>query len=167
VSTWRNSLTFMTLPLREGVRAVVLDDDDRVLLVHFQFPTWTLWATPGGGVESDETLETAIRRELHEEVGLRDVELGPVIWERTHEFPFAVFSGQHEKFFLVRTSTSLLQPLLSQEELLAEHVTASRWWSVEEIREATDELFAPRQLATLLESLIAHGAPEEVVDTGV
>lgn len=146
---------------------MVLDDDDRVLLVHFQFPTWTLWATPGGGVESDETLETAIRRELLEEVGLRDVELGPIIWERTHEFPFAVFSGQHEKFFLVRTSTSAVEPLLSKEELLAEHVTASRWWSVQEIREERDELFAPRDLASLLESLIMDGAPEAVIDTGV
>lgn len=146
---------------------MVLDDDDHILLVHFQFPNWTMWATPGGGVESGETLETAIRRELHEEVGLRDVELGPVIWERTHVFPFAVFSGQYEKFFLVRTSTSAIEPLLSQEELLAEHVTASRWWSVQEIREASDELFAPRDLASLLESLLTDGAPEEVVDTGV
>jgi len=81
-----------------------VDDDDRVLLVHFQFPEWTLWATPGGESNRGESLEVAIRRELKEEVGLVDVELGPVIWERTHEFEFAEYSGQHEKFFLVHTS---------------------------------------------------------------
>jgi 8-oxo-dGTP diphosphatase len=156
----------MTLPLREGVRAVVLDDDDRILLVHFQFPDWTLWATPGGGVEPGESLEVAIRRELHEEVGLVNVELGPIIWERTHVFPFAEFSGQHEKFFLVRTSTNVINPSFSKEELLAERLTAARWWSVREIREASDELFAPRQIASLLETLLIEGLPGEIIDTG-
>jgi ADP-ribose pyrophosphatase YjhB (NUDIX family) len=156
----------MVLPLREGVRAVVLDDDDRILLVHFQFPDWTLWATPGGGVEPGETLDVAIRRELLEEVGLVDVELGPIIWERTHIFPFAEFSGQREKFFLVRTSTNVISPSFSQQELLAERLTAARWWSVQEIREASDERFAPRQLASLLETLLRQGPPGELVDTG-
>ena len=156
----------MVLPLREGVRAVVLDDDDRVLLVHFQFPDWTLWATPGGGVEPGETLDVAIRRELLEEVGLVDVELGPIIWERTHIFPFAEFSGQHERFFLVRTSTNVISPSFSQQELLAERLTVARWWSVQEIREASDERFAPRQLASLLETLLRQGPPGELVDTG-
>ena len=145
----------------------MLDDDDRILLVHFEFPDWTLWATPGGGVEPGETLETAIRRELLEEVGLVDVDLGPVIWERTHVFPFAEFSGQYEKFFLIRTSTSVINPSFSQQELLAERLTASRWWTVQEIREARDELMAPRQLASLLEMLLTEGPPSEVVDTGV
>jgi 8-oxo-dGTP diphosphatase len=157
----------MSLPLRQGVRAVVLDDNDRILLVHFEFPDWTLWATPGGGIESDESLEAAIRRELREEVGLVDVDLGPIIWERTHVFPFAEFSGQYEKIFFVRTSTSEINPAFSQQELLAERLTASRWWTLNEIRQATDELFAPRDLALLLETLIEQGPPSEVVTVGV
>ena len=144
-----------------------MDDDDRVLLMHFQFPEWTLWATPGGGVEPGESLEVAIRRELKEEVGLVDVELGPVIWERTHEFEFAEYSGQHEKFFLVHTSTDVIAPTFSKQELLAERLTGSRWWTVREIREASDEQFAPRRLAALLETLLKNGPPETVIDTGV
>jgi 8-oxo-dGTP diphosphatase len=144
----------------------VVDDDDRILLVHFEFSDWTGWATPGGGVEPGESLETAIRRELHEEVGLVDVDLGPIIWERTHIFAFADFSGQYEKFFFVHTSTSDINPSFSQEELLAERLTASRWWTVSEIR-ASDEQFAPRDLATLLETLLAQGPPSDVVIVGV
>jgi len=77
----------MALNLRRAVRAVVMDDADRVLLVRFELPDSALWAMPGGGVDDGESPEMAIRRELCEEVGLRDVELGPVIWKRTHVFP--------------------------------------------------------------------------------
>src|SRR5215216_2278932 len=42
------------LPLRPAVRALVLDPADRVLLVRFQWPDKTVWAPPGGGIESGE-----------------------------------------------------------------------------------------------------------------
>jgi hypothetical protein len=65
--------------------------------------------------------ELAIKREPIEEVGLIDVELDPVIWERTHEFPSSEsFGGQHETLFLVRTQQSVLEPSFSQAELSEE-----------------------------------------------
>jgi hypothetical protein len=41
-----------------------------------------------------------------------------------------------------------------------------RWWSAEEI-EASDEVFAPRALATLLRDLLREGPPPEPFDAGV
>jgi ADP-ribose pyrophosphatase YjhB (NUDIX family) len=61
VSTTR-SATF-----RIGVYAVIFDQE-RVLLAHRRDIDW--WNLPGGGMEPDETVEEAMRREVREETGL-------------------------------------------------------------------------------------------------
>jgi ADP-ribose pyrophosphatase YjhB (NUDIX family) len=112
------------LPWREAVRAIVVDPDDRVLLVHFDFG---VWAPPGGGLQHDETHEQALRRELAEELGLDDVELGPWMWSREHAFDtMPGYCGQRERIYLVRTARFEPRP---RTDLGAEHVIDLRWWA--------------------------------------
>lgn len=48
-----------------GVRAVVLDADGKVFLIHHTYVSG--WQLPGGGVEVEETMLEALERELMEE----------------------------------------------------------------------------------------------------
>ena len=154
--------------LRQAARAVLLDPDDRILLVRFQFPDVAVWGTPGGGVDPDETHEQAIVRELAEEAGLEDVVLGPWIWTREHVIPFldGNWDGQVERFVLVRTARFEPVPRFTPEQLAAEYVTGIRWWTQEELA-ASDEVFAPRRLPELVAALLRDGPPGEPVDVGV
>ncbi|HEY7627436.1 MAG TPA: NUDIX domain-containing protein [Ilumatobacteraceae bacterium] len=156
------------LRIRDAARALLIDPDDRVLLVRFEFPTATRWALPGGGVEDGESHIEALRRELEEEVGLVDVEIGPQVWHRLHIVPFlnGQFDGQREKIHLVRCAAFVPQPRLSWAQLNAEFVHEIRWWSLPEIA-ASDAHFVPRELHTLVGALLRDGPPTEPVDVSV
>ena len=60
--------------IRLAPRAVVLDEDDRVLLVRFGSTGRVFWATPGGGIEVEQQCEVGIevtgRRRVHETYGV-------------------------------------------------------------------------------------------------
>lgn len=61
--------------LTVDVVVFALDEDDlKVMLIQRDLPPFEgQWALPGGFVQIDETLDTAARRELEEETGLRDI----------------------------------------------------------------------------------------------
>jgi ADP-ribose pyrophosphatase YjhB (NUDIX family) len=149
-------------PLREAVRAIVADPDGRVVLMRYA-STPPVWATPGGGAEPDESDEEVIRRELAEELGLDEFELGPCVWVREHEFEMQNHRGQRERIHLVRVEAFEPAPRV---DLAAEWVTEVRWWTVEEI-EASDEIFSPRRLGRLLRELFENGPASEPLDVGV
>jgi ADP-ribose pyrophosphatase YjhB (NUDIX family) len=166
----RGTTTVSELRIRPAARAVLLDPDDRILLVRFEFPARRVWATVGGGIEPGETAEDAIRRELEEEAGLTEFELGPAVWTRLHVIPFigGAWDGQQEQYHLVRTPAFEPHPRLSWEQLNREYVFELRWWTVEELEEAAPETsFAPTQLPELLRMLLRDGPPTEPLDVGV
>ena len=59
------------MDLRVAAYAVIVDEDDRVLLAHWNEGRRGAWTMPGGGLEPGEEPERAARREVREETGYR------------------------------------------------------------------------------------------------
>lgn len=156
------------LRIREAVRAVLLDEADRILLVRFEFPGASRWALPGGGIEVGETAADALRRELAEELGLTDPPIGPVVWTRLHIVPFVngQFDGQREIVHLVRTAGFEPRPQLDWVRLNAEYLFELRWWTLPEIERSAAH-FVPEHLAGHLADLLRDGPPPQPLDVGV
>ncbi|MFF7969114.1 NUDIX hydrolase [Streptomyces sp. NPDC007903] len=147
--------------LRKVARVVLLDPADRVLLLHGHEPDdpaddW--WFTPGGGVEGAETREQAALRELVEETGITEVELGPVLWRRRCSFPFAGRRWDQDEWYYLARTTQTVTAALGLTELERRSVTGARWWTCRELERAHETVY-PTRLAGLLRTLLDEGPP--------
>ncbi|QDB79374.1 NUDIX domain-containing protein [Georgenia wutianyii] len=161
------------IPFRAAARVVVLDPDDRVLLVRGHDSGQTSrswWFTVGGGLEPGEDARAGAVRELREETGLRvgpdDLE-GPVL-VRSAVFDFArVTCRQDEEFFLARVSETSLD-VTGWTELEREVVDELRWWELDDLDAAVaaGTVVYPAGLAALVRRLAAgwDGSVESVVE---
>jgi double-stranded uracil-DNA glycosylase len=118
------------LPRRETVRAAVIDERRRLLLLRYGDEYGDGWITPGGGREQGERDEQTLRRELAEEVGLLDFELGPLLWELdgwTLDEPG--FGSFLSRVYLVRVGNFEPPHLTEAREL--------RWFSLADLQTVT------------------------------
>jgi ADP-ribose pyrophosphatase YjhB (NUDIX family) len=147
--------------LRFASRLLVLDESNRLLLIHAILPDAEYWGTPGGGLESQETFEAAALRELHEETGIAVPELGPCVWIKNKPGGQPGFRAE-EHYFVVRIEA----PILTEEYMDdAERLTFRefRWWTIEEIQSVAVNQFIPRELPLLLPAILAGEYPSPPV----
>jgi 8-oxo-dGTP pyrophosphatase MutT (NUDIX family) len=156
----------MTVNFRLAVRGLIIDDAGYVLLVRLVFPEGAFWVLPGGGIDTDEDIKDALRRELREETGLAEPIIGAHVWNRLHEFNLVdtdgvQWQGQRESVFLIHTQRFAVNPSLTDQQLRTENLYEHRWWSVDEIASYTgSDKFAPRDIHSLVQEIVEHGPPD-------
>ena len=102
---------FKNLPLRLGVGIVLLNPDNKVFVGKRIDNPVNFWQLPQGGVDKNEGLLCAAKRELKEETGVESVKLIKQIdnW-LTYELPKNLlgkiwkgkYRGQKQKWFIIR-----------------------------------------------------------------
>ena len=100
-----------TLPLRLGVGAIVLNNKNRVFVGKRKDNPVDKWQMPQGGVNEGEKLIDAMKRELEEETGIKNIKILKEIngWSE-YELPKYLlgkiwrgkYRGQKQKWFIVR-----------------------------------------------------------------
>ena len=136
---------------RRAARMVLLDSEGRVLLFRAN-PAMDpdgrgSWYLPGGGIRPRESPEHAARRELREETGIGDVELGQVIAQRAG-VRFRLRGRvvvQDEWYVLGRVAAPRVGPGRGHDGE-RDPIAGHRWWSLAELDEL-DLVVSPPDLA--------------------
>ena len=145
------------LMVRHAGRVVLLDPDDRVLLMRYDddSPNGVHWSTPGGGLNQGEDYRSGALRELAEETGWTDIALAGELHRRTVLMEYGGrIVRQHERLYLARTG--LRQRAISgvDEMHASDGIAAWRWWTLAEVDAAAEPVW-PSGLAALIRAALA------------
>lgn len=102
------------MDMRVAAYAVVLDDEGRLLLAHWNEGRRSAWTMPGGGLEPGEDPERAARREVKEETGYR-VEIDELLGIHSRVIPASR-----------RMAEGATEPLHALRIIYRAHVTGGR-----------------------------------------
>ncbi len=150
-------------PRRPTARVLLLDRDDRILLLRGRLPgradSVASWFTVGGALEPGESFQEAAAREIVEETGMTGFELGPVVWlrEGVLEIPHPTYFV--EQYIVARCEAGALSRAgwNADEQALIEDM---RWWTLGQLAATEDQVFPPG-LAQRLAAVLAGVFPTE------
>ena len=160
------------MQVRPTVRVLLLDPEDRLLLFRGRLPaepdSAPFWFTCGGGVEAGETVEASALREIFEETGIADADLGPAVWRSEGVMP-GIDAGDpprlfQETFVVARCAGGALARD-GWTELENRFMDDARWWTLAEIAGSAEVIY-PKGLAGLLPDVLARRWPAEPITIG-
>jgi ADP-ribose pyrophosphatase YjhB (NUDIX family) len=149
--------------IRPAGRVVLLDPDNRVLLMRYDDPppNGVHWSTPGGGLNPGEDFKEGAARELAEETGWHNIVLLGEIhrWTHTMEYDDAIVR-QAERFFLARTDRPQRQITGVEAMHKSDGIARWRWWALDEVDNTNDAIW-PAELPELIRKTLARASGVE------
>jgi 8-oxo-dGTP pyrophosphatase MutT (NUDIX family) len=158
----------MTFTLRRpAARCVLFDRENRIFLISAEDPIdpykpdW--WEIPGGGMGWNEESGHAALRELHEETGIPNVEMGPCVWVQQTDYTFAGYHFESDdRIHIAWCDGGEFDPQ-GLEALEAAAFKGAKWWTLDELL-ASQEPTVPVRLREFLPDLVAGKIPDEPID---
>ena len=160
-------------PMRERLtsRVLLFDPAGAILLLRGRMPgrpaSSSAWHTVGGGVDPGETLIEAARREIAEETGFTEVDLGPVVWTRSgagtlvtgeqvlfreHYFVGRCPGGEPSRAGWADYETDLIDDI--------------RWWTPADLAGLTERIY-PERFLELIPAIAAGVYPDPPLEITV
>ncbi len=164
----------MSLPVRNSVNILILNDKNELLLMCADDPKTTsvdgtyhgrFWFTIGGKIEEGESMQEAALRELREETGITpdQVELGPVVWFGEFDLVLAGTPTHIKQTFIVaktKQKNISLENLTQEEKAVIKKIA---WFSLDDIKNSTEVIY-PIVLPQYLPDIISGNYPEQPLE---
>jgi 8-oxo-dGTP pyrophosphatase MutT (NUDIX family) len=149
--------------LRLTARVLLFDPHGRLLLMKGRLPSAPdgpgSWFTVGGGAAPGESVMQAAAREIAEETGFTDVQLGPVVWRREGALDLAaetVWMDEHYVIARCAGGDPVRHGWQADEHALIDDIA---WWTHAELLATTERVFPPG-LVDLLHDILAERLPQ-------
>ena len=147
---------------------MLLDADSNLFLMRASDPIdpniepW--WQIPGGQIDPGEDSAAAAARELYEEAGISEIQMGPCIWTQYVEFSFGGLDFKSNDFIhLARCEESFEWSPTYLEALEAAAFEEAKWWELNELLQNSERVL-PDRLKEFLPAILAGEIPSEPID---
>lgn len=164
----------MSLPIRNSIKILLLNDKKEILLMCADDPKTTtldgkyngkFWFAVGGQIENGESMQEAAIREIYEETGLgkEEIELGPIVWFGEFDLSLnGILTHMKQTFMVVKTNNKNVV-LTNLDEWEKKKVKRLKWFSLEEIIHS-DEVIYPVVLPQYLPSILKGKYPKKPIE---
>ncbi len=142
----------MTLPIRNSVKIILLNDKQELLLICADDPKVTdldgkyhgrFWFTIGGEIEKGESIKEAALREVFEETGIKsdEIELGPIIWYGEFDLILKERLTHLKQTFLVAKTKQKEVSLTNLDEWEQKAIKKLAWFSFDDIKNSKEVIY--------------------------
>lgn len=159
--------------IRNVVRVLLLNEEQKFLLAKIDGSNWNLrkkdgspfsihWMTLGGKIEENEDVFSAAKREIFEEAGITDLNIGPVIWIEDYYLWFNNELAHYKNTYVVAHTKQKTLSFENFTENEKQYIIDMKWFSYDEIKESKESIHPahPLLLKTYLPDILKGNYPK-------